>query len=451
MKIEKAIILAAGLGSRLGLLTANTPKCLLAVKGKPILINALDNLANCGFKEVIIVVGYLKDKIKEAVGDDYKGVKISYVENQIYDKTNNMYSLWLVKDHLKEGVFLIEGDTFFEEELLKKVMAASPSHHSFWAADHFQLFKDGCLLTSGEDGVIKKIEIVRNSGEKDYLPNHHKSADLLKITPELGEKFADWLDKEVLAGNVNLYYDLVLAKYLPPNQLFICDIHGLKWMEIDDYSDLRRAEAIFSDSAGSFERKYEVVPIERLRPLERVFPTHLKNLNELILKDGLVKSPLLADRDTGIVLDGSHRYIFFLMHGYKTVPVHFVDYLDENIRVGTHLMHRHLIVGKTDISKSEVIGRGLSGKIFPPRTTRHFFPFRKIDDLNLPLSKLEKGEPRPVDQYIEKVSAKDEIEHNEGFIKEIEQEIDEVINYLYESRKVKEYLKFQVDEMKKKF
>ncbi len=194
---------------------------------------------------------------------------------------------------------------------------------------------------------------------------------------------------------------------------------------------------------------YEIVPIERLKPLERVFPHHLENLNKLLLKDGIVKAPVLADRNTGIVLDGSHRYVFFLMHGYKTVPVQFVDYDDENIRVGTHLMHRHLITGPTNISKAEVVVRGLTGNIYPPRTTRHFFPFRKIDDMDLPLSSLAKGQPVDVSKFIEKVSVQEEIAHNEKFIQEIEQEVDVLINYLYEARSVKHYLKFQVEEMKK--
>ena len=222
-------------------------------------------------------------------------------------------------------------------------------------------------------------------------------------------------------------------------------------MEIDDHEDLRRAENMFSELvSGVFERKYEMVPIEKLKPLEKVFPNHLKNLNELILKDGTIKAPLLVDKETGIVLDGSHRYIFFLMHGYKTVPVHFVNYRDENIRVGTHLLHRHLIVGKTNISKSEVIERGLSGRIFPPRTTRHFFPFRKINDSNILLNDLEKGESIDVSKYIENATTQDEIAHNKKFIEEIDQEIDETINYLSEAREVKEYLKFQIEEMNRK-
>lgn len=446
--VKTAIILVAGMGSRLQPLTNTIPKCLIKIKGKAIIVNALDVLANSGIKEAVIVSGYLGDRVKEVIGEEYKGMKINYVKNEIYDKTNNMYSLWLVRDRLEKGVLLIEGDTYFEEAVVKRMLETDDK--SYWAGDKFELFKDGCMLTSGKGGTIQKIEIVRGAKEKKFEDYHHKSGDILKINAELGKLFSEWLDKEVAAGNVNIYYDLVLAKYLQEGQLFVCNINGLRWMEIDDYGDLRKAEGVFSDSSGSFEMKYEIVPIERLKPLERVFPSHLENLNKLILKDGVVKAPILADRNTGIVLDGSHRYIFFLMHGYKTVPAHLIDYNDENIRVGTHLMHRHLIIGKTNISKAEVVKRGLSGNIFPPRTTRHFFPFRKIDDMDLPLSELKKGEPRDVSEFIEPVTVNDEIEHNKRFIWEIEQEVDELINYLYEARKVKEYLKFQVEEMKKK-
>ncbi|MCK4589144.1 MAG: NTP transferase domain-containing protein [Nanoarchaeota archaeon] len=449
--IERAIILVAGMGSRLEPITNTVPKCLVRVKEKPILVNSLDNLAKIGIKEVIIVIGHLGEKIRNEIGDQYKGMKVIYIENKFYDKTNNMYSLWLAREYLEKGVVLLEGDTFFGEVLLRKVIETD--NRSYWAGDKFSLFRDGCMLTSGNDGSIKKIEIIRGKAgqEREFEDHHHKSGDIIKIMPELGVLLSEWLDKEVKEGNVNIYYDLVLAKYLQEGQIFVCDINGLKWMEIDDHEDLRRAENMFGELVGSvFERKYEIVPIERLKPLEKVFPNHLKNLNKLILDDGVIKAPLLADRETGIVLDGSHRYIFFLMHGYKKVPVHFVSYQDENIRVGTHLLHRHLIVGKTNISKAEVIERGLSGNIFAPRITRHFFPFRKIDDADIPLTELKKGEPIDVSKYIENATVQDEIIHNEKFIEEINQEVDETLNYLYEAREVKEYLKFQVKEMKKK-
>ena len=103
----------------------------------------------------------------------------------------------------------------------------------------------------------------------------------------------------------------------------------------------------------------------------------------MILNDGFVKTPIIADKKYGIVLDGSHRYVFFLMNGYKEVPVKFVNYEDEHIRVGARLIHRHLIDEALHISKKDIVKRSLSGDLFPPRTTRHFFPFRKNERINL--------------------------------------------------------------------
>ena len=169
----------------------------------------------------------------------------------------------------------------------------------------------------------------------------------------------------------------------------------------------------------------------------------------MILDKGIVETPIIADKKNGIVLDGSHRYIFFLMNGYKTVPVRFADYKDEHIRVGSRLIHRHLIEGPTNISKEEVIERGLTGNLFAPRTTRHFFPFRKNERINIPLRDLKKGEPVDVSQYIVDVDVQKEIDHNKKYLKEIEYEFDELIRYMEEVRQTKVYLKKQIELMEK--
>jgi choline kinase len=444
--IKKAIVLVAGRGSRLNPLTETTPKCLVEVGGIPILINTLNHLANAGIREVVLVIGYLGDQIKQEIGSYYKGTQVTYIENREFAETNNMYSLWLAREHLSQGVLLVEGDAFFEDKILPAIL--DTDEKSYWAADNFQFFGEGCMLTTNDNNEIVDIQIIRDRTVA-YSRNQFKSGGLLKINLELGQKLAKDLSVEVELGNTNIYFDLVLAKYLEKHQIFVCNIHGFKWQEIDTAQDLQRAHKLFSTlSLGLFQKNVEIVSIERLRPLELVFPNHLENLNKLLLNDKIVKSPLLADRKTGIVLDGSHRYIFFLMHGYQTVPVHFVNYDNENIRVGTQLLHRHLINELVNISKEEVRKRGLTGNLFPARTTRHFFPFRKIDDLNLPLSHLAKsGHTRDASAFIEDVSKEDEIAHNQAFIQEIEEEIDEIINYLYEARQVKEYLRFQVSQM----
>tara|TARA_B100000073_G_scaffold329614_1_gene317358 strand:- start:9763 stop:10728 length:966 start_codon:yes stop_codon:yes gene_type:complete len=193
-----------------------------------------------------------------------------------------------------------------------------------------------------------------------------------------------------------------------------------------------------------------ITPIDRLKPLEKVFKYHLKNLSNMILQKGIVQTPIIADEKHGIVLDGSHRYIFFLMNGYKEVPVKFVDYNDEHIRVGSRLIHRYLVENKLEISKKEVLRRGLNSKLFPPRTTRHFFPFRKNERLNIALNSLKKGEDIDVEKFIEDTTIQEEINHNQQYLSEIENEFDELIRYMEEIRQTKNYLKTQIAMMQKK-
>ena len=193
--------------------------------------------------------------------------------------------------------------------------------------------------------------------------------------------------------------------------------------------------------------KYKIVPIEKLIPLERVFPIHLKNLEEMIDKDGFILKAIIADKTDGIILDGSHRYVYLKKKGFKEVPVYLIDYDSEDVRVGTHLSHRFLIDDdSSDISKSECRQRALSGNLFPPRTTRHFFTFRKAD-ISLPLYRLKSGEPSDVSDLIYDVDISAEIEHNKKYISEINEEISIIIQYLEEVSNTKRYLSKQIELM----
>ncbi len=242
--IEKALILVAGLGTRLAPITETLPKCMVKVNGTPILLNTLNLLAANGFKEVVIVTGHMDDVIKSEIGDQFKHMDILYVQNDIFHKTNNMYSLWMAREHLTSdhGVLLIEGDLFFEEAVLTTLLKTDAN--SYWAVDKFILFKEGCMLTTNETGWIKKIDIIRHTLSK-YERNQHKSAGMLKIMGRTGQTLSNLLELEVNHGHWDIYYDQVLSRHLAEVELGTCNINGLKWMEIDDLHDLKKAEAIF--------------------------------------------------------------------------------------------------------------------------------------------------------------------------------------------------------------
>ncbi len=200
-------------------------------------------------------------------------------------------------------------------------------------------------------------------------------------------------------------------------------------------------------SSLNIKMSVELVPIDQLRPLEQVLPTHLSNIADMVEKDGFIKKPLIVDRKYNIVLDGSHRYAYLLQEGYLEAPVLYVNYEDETIFVGNHLKHRFLKDKTLTISKAEVIDRALNEKLYPPRTTRHFFPFRK-DDFPTLLERLRKGNKRDIGYLIANVSIENEIKMDTEYILEIDEEMEVIEKYLQEQRDTKNYLLEQIEMMK---
>ena len=150
--VRKAIILAAGVGDRLQPFTRQFPKCLTPVNGVPILVNALTHLSDVGVNEVVIVVGHHKEKIYESIGDTFQSVKVSYIESENYASTNNIYSLWLAREHLVEDVLLLEGDVFFDRQLLERML--SHESGSLAAVSQHQLWMSGTVVSVNQSGNI---------------------------------------------------------------------------------------------------------------------------------------------------------------------------------------------------------------------------------------------------------------------------------------------------------
>jgi len=244
-KIKTAIILAAGLGTRLNPTTNAIPKCLVEIKGVSILENALANLERNGFTETVVVVGYLKNEIQKKLGYRFGKMKITYIENRVYDKTNNMYSMWLARKYLEKGAIWMDGDIFFEEKVLKRILGFNEAL-SCWAVDNFTEEMDGAMLTADRNGMVTNIEIVQLKSKR-YRNVFFKSAGILKMNAELGLLFSEWLNNDVARGNINIYCDIVLANHIGEAKIYICNIEGLKWYEIDTHNDLERARRVFKN------------------------------------------------------------------------------------------------------------------------------------------------------------------------------------------------------------
>ncbi|MFH1381501.1 MAG: phosphocholine cytidylyltransferase family protein, partial [Chloroflexota bacterium] len=155
LPVRKAIILAAGIGSRLTPFTEHTPKCLAPINGVPILHNMLTNLSNSGVEETVIIVGYLKEKIYDSIGASFNGMKVSYIESDRYANTNNIYSLWLAREHLTEDVILLESDVFFERSLLDRMFANE--NRNVAAVAQYQSWMSGTVVSLDKEGNIQAL------------------------------------------------------------------------------------------------------------------------------------------------------------------------------------------------------------------------------------------------------------------------------------------------------
>ena len=164
-KISNAIILAAGLGERLKPITEEIPKCMTEVNGISILENTLKVLSNNDIKKTVIVVGYLGEKIIDAFKEQYEDMKIIYRWNNDYTTTNSMYSLWLARDYLEEGTYLIEGDVFFSSTFFEMVQQLRVDK-SYWIVDQFYSYYDGSMSITDNEGRIVEVKIVKGKLEK---------------------------------------------------------------------------------------------------------------------------------------------------------------------------------------------------------------------------------------------------------------------------------------------
>ncbi|GLR87764.1 phosphocholine cytidylyltransferase family protein [Bradyrhizobium iriomotense] len=249
---KKAIILAAGFGSRLRPLTDLCPKPLVEVNGTPILHNALRNLEAVGVEEATIVVGYRKDAIQYSCGSCFGGLKINYVESTVFDRTGSAYSLWLARDALLSGdCYLLEGDVFFEEDTLRYLNVIDAFDVA--AVAPFEPSMQGSAVTLSENGLISAFCLKQTAVTLDGngLPLF-KTMNILRFNSvTLRNTIVPALNDLIGSGATQAYTEELLAHLVESRglQLAAARCDDLRWYEIDSTDDLRIAESIFSTAS----------------------------------------------------------------------------------------------------------------------------------------------------------------------------------------------------------
>ncbi len=171
--------------------------------------------------------------------------------------------------------------------------------------------------------------------------------------------------------------------------------------------------------------KIVLLPIDALKPHEKGSSLYLEMLKREILKDGVLKYPIIADEKTNIILDGMHRWLALKSLGCAQIPVLQVNLLQNpQIRIGRRRIHRYIGNSNPLITAENVVSAALSGKLMEPRTTRHFFPFLKPPKVNYPLNYLGKSKPQDVTKYLAETTPEESRKAIKGWLEEISEEIN---------------------------
>ena len=245
----QAIILAAGMGRRLGELTNNNTKCMLEVNGTRLINRALDALSEVGIDRVVLVVGYKAENVRAWVGQSYKGMEIVYVENSVYDKTNNIYSLYLAKDYLlADDTLLLESDLIYEPRVLRRIV--DDEYPNLALVDKYESWMDGTVVTLDEERRIVNFYSRKQFCYAD-IDSYYKTVNIYKFSKEFSAThYVPFLEAYCHALGNNEYYEQVLKviTLLDDSPLRALPLDGEKWYEIDDIQDLDIASSIFARS-----------------------------------------------------------------------------------------------------------------------------------------------------------------------------------------------------------
>ncbi len=246
----QALILAAGTGSRLGKHTKNNTKCMLEVNNKTLINHAMDKLNNCGITKLVLVVGYQKENLMSHIGSQYKNISIEYIENPIFDKTNNIYSLFLAKEKLAEDdTLLLESDLLFEEAIIKNLL--NDKRKSLAVVDKYLSWMDGTSVElDEEDNIISFIP--KKSFRFQNVEKYYKTVNIYKLSKQFSTQYyIPFLEAYSKTMGDNEYYEDVLrvVNMLDKKGLQALKLKGEKWYEIDDIQDKANAEIIFAPTA----------------------------------------------------------------------------------------------------------------------------------------------------------------------------------------------------------
>jgi NDP-sugar pyrophosphorylase family protein len=243
-QIRTALLLAAGLGSRLAPLTDALPKCLVPVSGVPILERLVRALEGHGFERLVIVTGYKAETIRDYLGESFGSIAIEYIVSPLFETTNNIYSLWLARQLIDEPFLLVESDVVFDEQLL------APLLQSDRIAVSRQLpWMGGTTVTLDGDGNVNAFYPPPPGvyGQHCTDAGHFMAVNICSLARDTWGAVCERLDFHVAAGQTGDFYESVFEEMAAEGSLHPAAVifPSERWYEIDTPTDLDAAELVF--------------------------------------------------------------------------------------------------------------------------------------------------------------------------------------------------------------
>lgn len=247
----QGLILAAGMGKRLKELTAGNTKCMVKVNGVTLIERVLRILDKKNLSKIVIVVGYRGQQLIDYIATLDIKTPIVYVNNEIYDKTNNIYSLALAGDYLcAEDTLLFESDLIFEEAVVDALL--EDPRETLALVDKFESWMDGtCTVLDEEDCIVDFVpgKYLKFMDREQY----YKTVNIYKFSKHFSKyTYMPFLEAYAKAMGNNEYYESVikLIAMLETKEIRVKRLEGQKWYEIDDVQDLDIAESMFAETAS---------------------------------------------------------------------------------------------------------------------------------------------------------------------------------------------------------
>ena len=245
------------MGKRLGEYTRENTKCMVPVNGIRLIDRVLSQLEEVGIGKLTIVVGYKGQILKDYIGSKAHRLAIDFIDNPVYDRTNNIYSLYLAADRLQQDdTLLLESDLIYDAAILRKILDDKSPNVALVAK--YESWMDGTMVRIDENNDITNF-IPKSDFNYTQVDQYYKTVNIYKFSKEFSrDKYIPFLEAYTKAVGNNEYYENVLRllTFMSNTELKALPLDGEKWYEIDDKQDLDIAEAIFADEDDVLKKYY---------------------------------------------------------------------------------------------------------------------------------------------------------------------------------------------------